>query len=60
VSVSAVGNADLGYRSTRLANAGEALDITIMPIARRRDGVFIPTEIAWAVERLFALIARYH
>ena len=50
---------DLGYRGERLAKAGAALGITIQPIARGRDGVFIPTEIAWVVERSFAWIARY-
>ena len=37
---------DLGYRGERLAKAGAALGITIQPIARGRDGVFIPTESA--------------
>ncbi|WP_448192953.1 transposase [Azospirillum sp. sgz301742] len=50
---------DLGYRGERLANAGNALGITIKPIARGRDGVFIPTEIAWVVERSFNWISRY-
>ena len=50
---------DLGYRGRRLAKAGEALGITIQPIARGRDGVFIPTEIAWVVERSFSWISRY-
>jgi hypothetical protein len=42
-----------------LAKAGAALGITIKPIARGRDGVFIPTKIAWVVERSFAWISRY-
>ncbi|HYF89510.1 IS5 family transposase [Azospirillum sp.] len=50
---------DLGYRGARLANAGEALGITIQPIARGRDGAFIPTEIAWVVERSFSWTSRY-
>lgn len=50
---------DLGYRSERLAKAGAALGISIQPIARGRDGVFIPTEIAWVVERSFSWITRY-
>ena len=50
---------DLGYRGKRLAKAGEDLGITIQPIARGRDGVFIPTEIAWVVERSFAWAALY-
>jgi putative transposase len=50
---------DLGYRGERLAKAGEALGITIQPIARGRDGLFIPTGIAWVVERSFSWISRY-
>ncbi len=50
---------DLGYRGERLAEAGAALGISIQPIARGRDGVFIPTEIAWVVERSFSWITRY-
>ena len=50
---------DLGYRGERLAKAAEALGITIRPIARGREGVFIPTEIAWVVERSFAWLSRY-
>ncbi|WP_083897329.1 transposase [Azospirillum sp. B506] len=38
---------DLGYRDQRLAKAGEALGISVRPIAHGRDGVFIPTEIAF-------------
>ncbi len=38
---------DPGYRSERLANVSAAPGITVRPIARGRDGVFIPTEIAW-------------
>ncbi|HYG90751.1 MAG TPA: IS5 family transposase [Azospirillum sp.] len=50
---------DLGYRGERLAKVGAALGITIQPIARGRDGVFIPTEIAWVVERSFGWLSRY-
>lgn len=50
---------DLGHRGERLAKAAEALGITVRPIARGRDGVFIPTEIAWVVERSFSWISRY-
>jgi hypothetical protein len=35
----------LGYRSKRLAKAGEKLGITVKTVARGRDGVFIPTGI---------------
>lgn len=50
---------DLGYRGERLAKAAAALGITVQPIARGRNGVFIPTEIAWVVERSFSWISRY-
>lgn len=50
---------DLGYRGERLAKAGEALGIPVRPIACGRDGMFIPTEIAWVVERSFSWISRY-
>ncbi|QCG95044.1 IS5 family transposase [Azospirillum sp. TSA2s] len=50
---------DLGYRGERLAKAGAALGISIQPVARGRDGVFIQTEIAWVVERSFSWISRY-
>ncbi|AWB07697.1 hypothetical protein A6A40_22190 (plasmid) [Azospirillum humicireducens] len=33
--------------------------MTVQPIARDRDGVFIPTEIAWVVERSFSWISCY-
>ncbi|WP_406567421.1 transposase [Azospirillum canadense] len=49
---------DLGYRGKRLAKAGEDLGITIQPIARGRDGVFIPTEIAWVVEVVFTQLTK--
>ncbi len=50
---------DLGYRGERLAKAGEALGIVVQPIARGRNGVFIPTEIAWVVERSLSWLSRY-
>jgi len=50
---------DLGYRGERLANVAAALGIPVRPIARGRDGVFIPSEIAWVVERSFSWITRY-
>ena len=50
---------DLGYRGERLAKAGAALGISIQPVARGRDGVFIPAEIAWVVEHSFSWIGRY-
>jgi len=50
---------DVGYRGERLAKAADALGIIVRPIARGRDGVFIPTEIAWVVERSFSWISRY-
>jgi putative transposase len=42
-----------------VAKAGAALGISIQPVARGRDGVFILTEIAWVVERSFSWITRY-
>jgi hypothetical protein len=42
---------DLGYRGKRLAEAGQALGITVEAIARGRDGQFIPVGICWVVER---------
>lgn len=50
---------DLGYRGERLAKAAERLGITVQPIAHGRDGVFIPTGIAWVVERSFGWLSRY-
>ena len=50
---------DLGYRGEPLAKAAETFGIAVKPIARGRDGVFIPTEIAWVVERSFSWISRY-
>jgi transposase len=50
---------DLGYRGKRLAEAGQALGITVEAIARGRDGRFIPAGICWVVERSFAWLSRY-
>jgi transposase len=49
----------LGYRSKRLAKAGEKLGITVKTVARGRDGVFIPTGICWVVERSFSWMSNY-
>jgi hypothetical protein len=49
----------LGYRDERLAKAGEALGITVEPIARGRDGRFVPAGICWVVERSFARLSCY-
>ena len=49
----------LGYRSKRLAKAGEKLCITVKTVARGRDGVFIPTGICWVVERSFSWMSNY-
>ena len=38
---------DLGYRGKRLAEAGQALGITVKAIARGRDGKFVPAGICW-------------
>jgi transposase len=50
---------DLGYRGKRLARTGEALGITVKPVARGRDGKFLPAGICWVVERSFAWLSRY-
>src|SRR4051794_21963301 len=50
---------DLGYRGKRLAKIGQALGITIEPVARGRDGKFLPAGICWVVERSFAWLSRY-
>jgi transposase len=50
---------DLGYRGSRLAEAGQALGITVAAIARGRDGQFVPAGICWVVERSFAWLSRY-
>ena len=47
---------DLGYRGKRLAKIGEALGITVKPVARGRDGKFLPAGICWVVERSFSWI----
>jgi transposase len=50
---------DLGYRGQWLAEAGQALGITVEAIARGRDGCFVPAGICWVVERSFAWLSRY-
>src|SRR5688572_30260229 len=50
---------DLGYRGKRLARIGEALGITVKPVARGRDGKFLPAGICWVVERSFSWLSRY-
>ena len=40
---------DLGYRGKRLARIGEALGITVKPVARGRDGKFLPAGMCWVV-----------
>src|SRR3954465_4515004 len=50
---------DLGYRGKRLAKIGAALGIPIEPVARGRDGKFLPAGICWVVERSFAWLSRY-
>jgi transposase len=50
---------DLGYRGKRLAKIAEALGITVKPVARGRDGKFLPAGICWVVERSFAWLSRY-
>jgi hypothetical protein len=42
-----------------LAEAGQALGITLEAIARGRDGHFILAGICWVVERFFAWPSRY-
>lgn len=50
---------DLGYRGKRLSKTGRKLGIAVEPIARGRDGKFLPTGICWVVERSFSWIASY-
>jgi len=50
---------DLGYRGKRLAKIGETLGITVKPVARGRDGKFLPAGISWVVERSFGWLAHY-
>jgi hypothetical protein len=50
---------NLGYHGKRLAEAGQALGITLEAIAHGRDGQFIPAGICWVVERSFAWLSRY-
>src|SRR3954451_11870469 len=50
---------DLSYRGRRLAEAGQALGITVEAIARGRDGRFIPAGICRVVERSFTWLSRH-
>ncbi|PPQ29989.1 IS5 family transposase [Rhodopila globiformis] len=50
---------DLGYQGERLAEAGQALGISVKAIARGRNGRFVPAGICWVVERSFAWFSRY-
>jgi hypothetical protein len=50
---------DLGYRGKRLAKIGAALGIAIEPVARGRDGKFLPAGICWVVERSFVWLSRH-
>jgi hypothetical protein len=50
---------DLGYRGKRLAEAGQALGVTVEAIACGRDGQCIPVGICWTVERSFASLSCY-
>src|SRR4051812_2275979 len=50
---------DLGYRGKRLAKIGETLGITLEPVARGRNGRFLPAGICWVVERSFSWLAHY-
>ena len=45
-------------RRTCLAKATAALGITVRPIACGRDGVFIPTDVAWVVKHSFGWLSR--
>ena len=42
---------DLGYRGKRLAGIGDVLGSTVKPVARGRDGKFLPARICWVVGR---------
>jgi transposase len=50
---------DLGYRGKRLSKTGRRLGITVEPVARGRDGKFLPAGICWVVERSFSWISNY-
>ena len=50
---------DLGYRGKRLSKAGRKLGIAVEPVARGRDGKFLPAGVCWVVERSFSWIANY-
>jgi len=57
--LSGASHGDLGYRGRRLAEAGQALRITVEAVARGRDGQFIPAGICWLIEWSFAWLSRY-
>jgi hypothetical protein len=48
-----------GNCGKRLAEAGQALGITVEAIACGRDGHFIPAGICWVVERSFTWLSGY-
>ena len=50
---------DLSYRGRRLAEAAQALGISVEAVARGRDGRFVPAGLSWTVERSFAWLSRY-
>src|SRR5690242_14456454 len=50
---------DPGYRGRRLARISEVLGIPVKPVARGRDGKFLPAGICWVEERSFSWLARY-
>src|SRR5688500_7578393 len=50
---------DLGYRGKRRARAGRSPGITVEPVARGRDGKFLPAGICWVVERSFSWISNH-
>jgi hypothetical protein len=50
---------DFGDRGQRLAKAGAALGITLEPVARSRDGKFLPAGICLVVEQSSAWLSSY-
>jgi hypothetical protein len=50
---------DLGDRGQRRATMGEALGIPVKPVARGREGKFLPAGSCWVVERSFAWLSHY-
>ena len=47
------------HGTRRLAKAGRKLGIAVEPVARGRDGKFLPAGICWVVERSFSWISNY-